>query len=144
MATQITSNGSKWAGEQPDNIETLLAVLAEHPLDRVFESYGNFVTPNPVNMRGEPVGGPGSVSFFGNFHTVSHVFNIDTNDVDVTERLTAAIRENQKRPDYLAQPDDVQRKAAEEGARRANDDRRRVGRERKLCAELRSLRSSAA
>ena len=92
MTTTIISNGSKWAGEAPDIIDDLLEVLASQPLDRRFEMSGNFIEP----FNGE-------TRFWGNFLTVSHVFNIDTDEPDVIKRLTAAIRENQQRPDYLAQ-----------------------------------------
>lgn len=103
--TTIQSNGSKWAGEEPDSIEMLLDVLANHPLDRTFEDerFGNFVIADPVNMRGENLLPAGGVSFFGNFLTVSHVFSIDSTDADAIARLTIAIRANQRRPDYLAQ-----------------------------------------
>jgi hypothetical protein len=86
--------------EQTAEIEALIAVLAEHPLDRTFEpeQYGNFVTVDPVNMRGEALLPPGGVSFFGNFFTLSHVFNIDVTDAATIERLTVAIRANQQRP----------------------------------------------
>lgn len=46
----------------------------------------------------------GMTSFFGNFYTVSHVFNIDTDDEAIIKPLTEAIKANQLRPDYLAQP----------------------------------------
>lgn len=87
--TTITSNGSKWAGEPPDSVETLLAVLARHTLDPRFETFGNFV-------QREAAG----VSFFGNFLDLSHVFNITTNDPAVWKPLVRAIRRNQRRPDY--------------------------------------------
>ena len=105
MVTIIHSNGSKWGGQEPDNIERLLAVLADYPLDRSFEAFGNFASRNAVNRRGKPLDGiPGNYHFFGNFHGLSHVFRITTDDEEIGERLTAAICANQERPDYLAQP----------------------------------------
>ena len=108
--TIIRSNGSKWAGEEPDTIETLCDRLQTHPLDKCFEDYGNFIVWTPriavQNGEGEWIGGEplypgeGMVSFFGNFATYSHVFSIDTNDLEIIERLTRLIRANQQRPDY--------------------------------------------
>lgn len=90
----IHSNGSKWAGEMPDSIEMLCEVLQQHPLDRTFEGYGNFYEFDK-----------GIAYFFGNFFTLSHVFQIETDDAQTIARLTGLIDENRKRPDYLAQPD---------------------------------------
>jgi len=91
-STTIISNGSKWFGEQPDTVEKLLAVLKENMLDPQFSEYGNFITPE----------GYGTVRFFGNFHKLSHVFNIRTDDPKVIAKLTRAIRENLRREDYRA------------------------------------------
>ena len=74
MTTIINSNGSKWAGQEPDTIETLLDVLAHHPLDNTFE---------PFFEDGR---------FFGNFRNLSHVFSIDTDDADVIAQLNSAIK----------------------------------------------------
>lgn len=80
--TQIYSNGSKWAGDSPESIEVLLAVLATNKLDqRRFE--GGFIS---VDANG--------VSFFGNFEDVSHVFRIDSTDHEVIQLLVAAIARN--------------------------------------------------
>ena len=94
----IVSNGSKWLGEDPDDIDTLLGVLTEHTLD-----HHNIVL-NPcegVNVgRGVIVDGPrlfdvdGVVSFSGNFTGVSHVFDIITNDPHTIDILTQSINRN--------------------------------------------------
>lgn len=102
MTTTIHSNGSKWAGEAPDTLADLLKVLASHPLDRNFEQYGNFI------YAGDPAILSGTTRFWGNFFTISHVFNIDTDEPEVIDALTRAIRANQQRQDYLAQPDPEQ------------------------------------
>ena len=47
---------------------------------------------------------PGALQFWGNFYAISHVFHVITRDASLIERLTRAIRSNQERPDYLAQP----------------------------------------
>lgn len=128
--THIISNGSKWAGEPVDPVEKLLAVLQEHPLDRLFESYGNYIFKDDDGIPG------GTTRFWGNFLSISHVFQIDTNDLDVIARLTTAIRANQQRPDFLAQPNAEQRRAADEAAQQAIDARRQASRRQRLQTEL--------
>ena len=85
--TTIHSNGSKWAGQEPDTIERLLETLAEHPLDCA--RFKRFQYPVP--------GRPGTVRFWGNFKHVSHVFNIDTGEPLVIQSLSLAIRQNLSR-----------------------------------------------
>lgn len=89
-STTIISNGSKWAGEEPDSIETLLGVLASETLDPTFEEYGNFAQNE----------GKGVVRFFGNFFTVSHAFSITSDDEAVCNALVAAIKANQATAAY--------------------------------------------
>lgn len=107
----IMSNGSKWAGEEEDDVQDLLAVLAEHPLDPRFEDYGNFINPHPcVAVRdddGKWVDGDRQyqadvTSFFGNFLGLSHVFNIDTNHQPTIDALTTAIKANVATTAYQA------------------------------------------
>lgn len=100
--TTISSNGSKWNGQEPDSIETLFKMLETFALDRTFENYGNFVMVEPVSEAGEYLV-PNGVRFWGNFAEICHVFSIDTDDPELIERLTTAIRGNQKRADYLGQ-----------------------------------------
>jgi len=104
MKTTIISNGSKWLGEDPDSIEKLIDVLEKNPLDPTFEKYGNFITeldqPGAWEEPEKHKEFTGVVGFFGNFHTISHVFNIRTNDKDIIKRLTTAIRKNQKTDAY--------------------------------------------
>ena len=113
----IQGNGSKWAGEEEDDLDELFKVLAETPLDPRLERYGNFITPAPcagvqnpnwTRGSGEPqwIDGPRLyavhvVSFSGNFLEVSHGFSIDTNVPEIIERLTTAIRANQQTEAYL-------------------------------------------
>lgn len=118
----VNSNGSKWAGQEPDSVKELLDVLELEPLDRSFERYGNFITLNPCEGVRNPdwcYGSPSGVEpwidgkrifavdgvahFFGNFFKLSHVFSIYTNDADTISKLTKAIRANQLRRDYLSQ-----------------------------------------
>lgn len=102
--TEIVSNGSKWAGEAPDTVDQLLAVMAEHPLDRRFERYGNFAQQYTLE--------PHIWQFFGNFLTISHVFDIRTDEPEAIAKLKAAIDTNRKRSDYKSQPKPSKRKAA--------------------------------
>jgi hypothetical protein len=99
----IISNGSHWYSEKPDTIDALLAVLADEPLDRTFERYGNFANPDPQWIKGNPYPGLKVTVFFGNFYTVSHAFTIYTDDPETIAKLTATIRANQQRADYLSQ-----------------------------------------
>jgi len=92
MATTIHSNGSKWAGQAPDPIETLFERLKEHALDPMFEEYGCFA----VNL------GNGVVKFWGNFYELSAVFDIDTDDAELCHRLIAAIKANERTVAYRA------------------------------------------
>lgn len=120
----IAGNGSKWCGEEADDIEKLIETLGEHPLDPRLEKYGNFITNNPcVGIRNteyrdtegadEWIDGPrifdveGVAYFFGNFFDLSHGFSIYTNDSATIEKLTGAIRANQLREDYLAAKSDT-------------------------------------
>jgi hypothetical protein len=113
----ISQNGSKWAGDSPDQLSKLLDMLATHPLDRSFENYGNFCSEPRLGVRDEDAQGrpiwvdgdliypeqPYVVRFWGNFHTHSHCFEIDTDDAEVIDALLEAIAANKRRPDYLAQ-----------------------------------------
>lgn len=107
------SNGSKWAGEQPDSIETLIEVLGREPLDSSFERYGNFAYQTPCHAdyddAGKIIDGApmfpeheGVWAFFGNFENLSHVFDIVSNDPKVIEPLRAAIAANLASAGYAA------------------------------------------
>ena len=91
--TRIVSNGSRWAGQSPLEIDALLKVLKEHPLNAQFAP---FITKSEIDP---------SQQFNGNFVTLSHVFNIHTNDPELIETLTAAIHENMQRSDYRPLPE---------------------------------------
>jgi hypothetical protein len=101
---KIESNGSKWYGEQIER-------LAAHTLDPSFEDYGNFVF-EPRNAQylgrgeyadlGPQYPGQNVVRFWGNFADVSGVFHIDTDEPELIEKLTAAIRANQQTDAYQA------------------------------------------
>lgn len=100
MPTIIHSNG----GGNPQPIEALFARLESDTLDRTFEAFGDFVTVDPINLRGEPMTAPGGAAIFGNFLTYSHVFRIETDDIDLIQRLSSAIATNKATPAYKRQP----------------------------------------
>ena len=115
----IQSNGSRGASSAPASIDELVQVLEKSPLDANFEQYGNFIMPaqnseysgrknsegNPEVINTGPMfpEAPDALVFWGNFLEVSHVFNIATDEENVIERLTTAIRANQASPAYIAQ-----------------------------------------
>jgi len=110
MPTTVNYIGSKWLGEAPDSIDQLLETLENYALDRVFEGYGNFIIGPPLELgSGETL--PGIVRFWGNFFELSYVFSIDTDEPETIKRLTKAIRDNQARPDYVAQESPAEREA---------------------------------
>lgn len=113
----INQNGSKWAGQEQDDISELLNALEAYALDSKYEEYGNFITVNPCagienpewnwsNGKTKYIDGPrlfdvdGVVMFNGNFLELSHGFCIYTNDQETINTLTKAIMDNQRRPDY--------------------------------------------
>lgn len=96
--TIIHSNGSKWAGEEPDSIEKLIEVLKDNTIEeRFFHSFSQFEGEKgrvwyqmcPISINDD-----GSIQFFGNFEEVSHVFRIDTTDAELIKKLSKAIKEN--------------------------------------------------
>lgn len=77
MKTLINSNGSKWAGQEPDSVEDLIKVLAKHDLDlRRFAAHG-FIAFTDSNGYGNRDYEQHSVKIIGNFVGVSHVFDIE-------------------------------------------------------------------
>lgn len=91
---RIVSNGSKWHGQAPDSIATLIEVLKTETLDPTFENYGNFITYPTIEHDN-------LVRLFGNFQTVSHVFQIYGTEAEL-RGVIEAIRANQARDDYKA------------------------------------------
>lgn len=105
---------------QPEDLDQFVEVLENYPLDRRFEAFGNFIIKNPsgcttgVNpftyetvyiLNDEPLyPGLNVTQFWGNFYNLSHVFCITTDEPEIIKKLTKAIRKNQKKAEYLAQP----------------------------------------
>lgn len=97
----ITQNGSRWMGEDPTDLAELLEMLASYTLCPSFEAYGNFITKRAISARDDkPLYPAGYIKFWGNFHTVSHGFDVITNDPQAIAELTAAIRLNQATSAY--------------------------------------------
>lgn len=108
----IMGNGSKWIGEDPDDVRELLDALIKYSLDA--ERFNGFWADDPcagvdnpdwTYENGKPrwIDGPrlyscnGVVRFFGNFIEYSHGFSIDTNDAQTINELKDAIRANLRR-----------------------------------------------
>lgn len=131
--------GSRFAGQPSQTVDQLLATLDAYALDPSFEEYGNFIIADP---RRYTDGGrihpdaPGAVRFFGNFARLSCGFSVDTDEPETIERLTAAIRANQQRPDYRA--DRIRRELARDELDRirrdARDELRPTGRVHRMGA----------
>jgi hypothetical protein len=110
----INSNGSGYKGE----LSELFDMLDKYPLDPDVERFGDFidtmpcegvVNPNWTHYNGADhwIDGPRifqseTYYFHGNFYNYSHVFSIYTNDIDIINKLTAAILRNKARQDYLS------------------------------------------
>jgi hypothetical protein len=113
----IQSNGSKWAGDEEDDIPELLDVLSKYALN--FDMFdGEFYSADPCHGVSNPkycmwegrdqkepayIDGPrmyqcdGVYRFHGNFLELSHVFSIDTNDKETIASLVQAIDANKAR-----------------------------------------------
>lgn len=83
---EILSNGSKWMGEKPDSVETLITVLAGNKLDPIFMRHGKFF----ARM------GEGEFMAWGNFENLSHVFDIRGTLQELLP-LAKAIKKNRKK-----------------------------------------------
>jgi len=77
MKTLIKSNGSKWAGQEPDSIEELISVLAQHDLDLENFAANGFISFKDSNGYSNRDYEEHTVHIFGNFRGISHVFNLE-------------------------------------------------------------------
>ena len=96
--TIIHSNGSRWYGQAPATIDELVAVLGTHEIEQYwFAPYdaNRYGKPNFTNHCPIQVLENGNHEFFGNFSELSHVFRIETNELEVIQTLTAAIQANE-------------------------------------------------
>jgi len=103
--TVINSNGSKWAGEDPDSIEKLIEVLKNNTIEERFFFWVDkrylpkgqkpyFCCPISEDKFNDEEKHEGFFNFFGNFEEISHVFSIDTNDPKIIRELTESIQKN--------------------------------------------------
>jgi hypothetical protein len=90
VSLTVLSNGSKFAGQGPDSVETLLSLLGREPLDPKFANYGNFVLQDGAEWQ-----------VWGNFLNLSHIFDIRGSHAEL-RLLIEAIRANQQTPAYRA------------------------------------------
>ena len=97
---EIQSNGSKWAGQEPDSVEVLLGVLAKEPLDKTYEDFYYPLEQDFCERHNYP---EGTIAFSGNFLNYSHVFNIRTDELSLIKQLTQAIEANKQMAAYVNQ-----------------------------------------
>lgn len=120
--TIITSNGPGYVLP----IDALFARLASDVLDPTFEEYGDFVEAEGAKW-----------SFFGNFQTYSHVFNIVTSDAKLAKRLIAAIKANKATPAYAtAKIEHIEGERAHKEALRLADEKLRAEKRARALREL--------
>ena len=92
MGTTIVSNGSRFFGEAPGTVADLLRALAAATLDPRFEAHGGrFARRDRAT---------GVWRFHGNFLTVSHVFDVRSDDPAVVGPLRRAIARARDRKAY--------------------------------------------
>ena len=107
-STLIVSNGSKWAGESPDQIEVFMDRLVAEPLDPMFEKLGFIGRWNPSsNLDGDLSRFVGAKSFSGNFLKISAAFSIITLDDDLADKLTRLIEANMLLPEYVERANEL-------------------------------------
>jgi hypothetical protein len=99
--TIIESNGSKFLGEEVDGIEVLKERLKDCTLHPMFEAFGDFIqSPEEVEFIKPCPELEGLHLIWGNFHDISHVFRVWTNDLELVEELTALINLNKESQGY--------------------------------------------
>jgi hypothetical protein len=95
QTTIIHSNGSKWAGEQPDSIDILIERLSIYTIeDRFFCKFKERYNSTQKHVICPISKVDGNYMFFGNFEEISGVFRIETNCPDTIKKLRVAIMNN--------------------------------------------------
>ena len=112
-----------------DTKENILKDLAEYTLDPVFEEYGNFVYMPTWEDEQATEKYKGLTAISGNFLTYSHAFRLLTDDAELIEELTKAIRKNQETEEYKQAKVRLMERKAEE--KRQYEERLRKIRENK-------------
>jgi hypothetical protein len=97
-----------------DTKENILKDLAEYTLDPVFEEYGNFVYIPTWEDEEAAEKYKGLTAISGNFLTYSHAFRLLTDDTELIEELTKAIRKNQETEEYKQAKVRLMKRKAEE------------------------------
>ena len=86
--TLIESNGSKWLGQHPDDLDKLYSMLCDHKLILHFypgyEAIDNYEWYRQLGM----------IRFHGNFQDISHCFSVDTNDSGVIKMMLGHLTVN--------------------------------------------------
>ena len=112
-----------------DTKENIVRDLAEYTLDPVFEEYGNFVYMPTWEDEQAAEKYKGLTAINGNFLTYSHAFRLLTDDIELIEELTKAIRKNQETEEYKQAKVRLMERKAEE--KRQYEERLRKIRENK-------------
>lgn len=100
IMSQVTNPAARWSFV-PDTVDNILQDLEEYTLDPVFELYGDFVNPSPEWLNQDAAEKySGCTLIYGNFLSLSHAFQLVTDEPETISRLRDAIDENRKRPDY--------------------------------------------
>lgn len=88
---KIEHNGSKFAGEEPDNLDTFIQNLKKYTLED-FSKYENL----------EKIGNPKKKGFmfWGNFKEYSAAFRIYVYDSKLTNRIKKLFKESKNRGEY--------------------------------------------
>lgn len=113
---RVQSRGRQLYGEAADSLAVVMCRLETYTLNPIFERYGNFVLPchgtvftgfDPTTCKRIFIDtgplytdAPYAVRFYGNFHDLSAVFQVDTDDAEVIEAVIHAIRANQRSVAY--------------------------------------------
>ena len=110
---RVRNIGSHFAGEPSNTVADLLKFLTEHPLNPVFEKYGNFC----YKLDAADAARLDCIYHIcGNFYDWSYVFDITADTKADCAELRRAIRRNQRTPEYKAARVEVQAREAQRHA----------------------------
>lgn len=109
-----------------ETVDELIEKFNQYILDPTFENYGNFVIKSPNFPKNPELTEKYKTwtHFFGNFFDYSNAFNIFTDEPDIIERLTKAIRKNQNKNEYKKAKSEIEeseRRLKEIRLKRLND-----------------------
>jgi hypothetical protein len=110
---RVRKIGSHFAGEPSNTVADLLKFLTEHPLDPVFEKYGNFC----YKLDAADAARLDCIyHIHGNFYGWSYVFDITADTKQDAAELRRAIRRNQRTPAYKAARIEIREREAQRHA----------------------------